>query len=173
MKSLLKALRSRPRWAHSASSASWCLTSLNKQRNPRTSNHHNSLPRIFHKFIFRTKSARMGCGSSKNKPAAGNETEMARPAQTGGAQTQSQAPVTSKQAMTGAGHIEMPRRSPDNPIVYFDVEIGVYIQAVSLVTPADPIQTGAPEIAPAPAEHTGHPLSSLVISSCSASRLKY
>jgi peptidyl-prolyl isomerase H (cyclophilin H) len=61
----------------------------------------------------------MGICGSKEKNA-GESTEMARPSQNAAsiAQTQQNIPVA------GEGATVKPRRSPDNPIVYFDIAIG-------------------------------------------------
>lgn len=60
----------------------------------------------------------MGCGSSKEKNAS-RPTEMARPVQL---DTPGQHDVNIPVA--GEGATVKARRSPDNPIVYFDIAIG-------------------------------------------------
>jgi peptidyl-prolyl isomerase H (cyclophilin H) len=62
----------------------------------------------------------MGCGSSKN---AGDETELARPAQGSTTQQASTAPTQQVPAQQSAT-TEKAASNPDNPVVYFDVAIG-------------------------------------------------
>lgn len=60
----------------------------------------------------------MGCGGSKEKHA-GQSTEMARPVQSGtSVKNDINIPVV------GEGATVKAQRSPDNPIVYFDIAIG-------------------------------------------------
>lgn len=71
----------------------------------------------------------MGCGSSKN---AGEETELARPAQAGvGGQkepahagTNGTNASVANQNPAQSGTTEKEPTNPDNPIVFFDVSIG-------------------------------------------------
>jgi hypothetical protein len=73
----------------------------------------------------------MGCGSSKESPAAA-PTENARPAQTtGGAApqvTQRHDQASAGQHPASAGAVTekaaSPQRNKDNPVVYFDISIG-------------------------------------------------
>lgn len=63
------------------------------------------------------QATKMGCGGSKEKNA-GESTEMARPAESRAPQHDTSIPIT------GEGATVKARRSPDNPIVYFDIAIG-------------------------------------------------
>ncbi|KAJ4356784.1 Peptidyl-prolyl cis-trans isomerase-like 1 [Didymosphaeria variabile] len=67
----------------------------------------------------------MGCGSSKNK---GDETEMSRPAQTGGSAppgpTHAVRNEPGAQGAAQSGSTEKKPTNPDNPIVFFDITIG-------------------------------------------------
>jgi peptidyl-prolyl isomerase H (cyclophilin H) len=67
----------------------------------------------------------MGCGGSKQK--VGESTEMARPSQTHPTTTTaSHAPQhqTNNIPVVNEGPTVKAKRSPDNPIVYFDIAIG-------------------------------------------------
>jgi peptidyl-prolyl isomerase H (cyclophilin H) len=67
----------------------------------------------------------MGCGGSKQN--AGESTEMARPSQTQPTTTTaSHAPQhqTNNIPVANEGPTVKAKRSPDNPIVYFDIAIG-------------------------------------------------
>jgi peptidyl-prolyl isomerase H (cyclophilin H) len=66
----------------------------------------------------------MGCGGSK-EAKVGEATEMARPSQTQPT-TASHAPQhqTNNIPVANEGPTVKPKRSPDNPIVYFDIAIG-------------------------------------------------
>jgi peptidyl-prolyl isomerase H (cyclophilin H) len=66
-----------------------------------------------------TKSFTMGICGSKEKNA-GESTEMARPSQPAA----SHAPTQQNIPVAGEGATVKARRSPDNPIVYFDIAIG-------------------------------------------------
>lgn len=67
----------------------------------------------------------MGCGSSKNADAT-ELTQNSRPTGASAAQQQTAPVQRNGQAPVGAGggHVEKPRRHPENPVVYFDVAIG-------------------------------------------------
>lgn len=60
------------------------------------------------------------CGSKEKND--GQSTEMARPSQT--APAASHAPTQQNMPIAGEGATVKARRSPDNPIVYFDIAIG-------------------------------------------------
>jgi len=63
----------------------------------------------------------MGCGGSKEKNAD-DYNDMALPVQSEKAQTR--APIVQASVAVGGEPTVTARRSPDNPIVYFDIEIG-------------------------------------------------
>ena len=66
----------------------------------------------------------MGCGGSKEK-SGGEGTEMARPAQSQTTASHAQQHSTNNYPpVANEGPTVRAKRSPDNPIVYFDIAIG-------------------------------------------------